>query len=173
MRRFAKNGYEITAGKNEITFADRKTWGLAILMIVLCFSVAALLLLIVLHATGEMEPRSEALGIALPAAAVLLLVVIWIIIPMYRTRRDQPTQEVKDILIVDQPSRVLRDRMGETVAQLADVKARMHIDWWTRGTMRIVVLSWPGGRRTVYRTFGRRRSLDLLKFLKEQGLDAR
>ncbi|MFC2078001.1 hypothetical protein ACFLTM_04255 [Candidatus Bipolaricaulota bacterium] len=62
--------------------------------------------------------------------------------------------------------------MGEIVAQLSDAKARMHIDWWTRGSMRIVALSWPGGRRTVYRTFGRRRSLDLLEFLKEQGLDA-
>ena len=173
MRRFAKNGYEITAGENEIIFVVRKTWGLAMLMIVLGFWVAALLLLIVLHATGEMGTRSGLLGIALPVAAVLLLVVIWIISRAYRMRRDQPTEEIQDILIVDRPSRILRDRMGETVAQLADVKARMHIDWWTRGTMRIVVLSWPSGRRTVYRTFGRRRSLDLLTFLKKEGLDAR
>ena len=173
MRRFAKNGYEITAGENEIIFVVRKTWGLAMLMIVLGFSVAALLLLIVLHATGEMGIRSGLLGIALPVAAVLLLVVIWIISRAYRMRRDQPTEEIQDILVVDRPSRILRDRMGETVAQLADVKTRMHIDWWTRGTMRIVVLSWPSGRRTVYRTFGRRRSLDLLAFLKEEGLDAR
>lgn len=172
MQRFAANGYEITASENEISFIDRKTWGLGWLIAVLGMVAALLIVLSGLSASGATEIRSGLASVALPAAAVLLLVVIWIISRAYRVRRNQSTEEIRETLIVDRSSQALRGRMGEIVAQLADVKARMHIDWWTRGTMRIVVLSWPGGRRIIYRTFGRRRSLDLLAFLKEQGLDA-
>jgi len=172
MRRFAANGYEITASESEIIFIDRKTWGLGGLIAVLGMVAALLIVLSGLSAAGAKEIRADVAGIVLPAAAVFLLIVIWIISRANRTRRNRPTEEIEDVLVIDQSSQALRGRMGEIVAQLSDVKARMHIDWWTRGTMRIVVLSWPGGRRTVYRTFGRRRSLDLLAFLKEQGLDA-
>jgi hypothetical protein len=172
MQRFTSNGYEVIVDENEITFIDRKTWGLGVLMVILGSFAAILVILSVLDTTGKIKIRSDLSGIALPAVAVLLLIIIWVISRTYRTRRDQPAKEIQDILIIDRSSQVLRDRMAKIAAQLADVKARMHIDWWTRGTMRIVVLSWPGGRRAVYRTFGRRRSLNLLTFLKEQGLDA-
>ena len=172
MHRFVENGYEITAGENEIIFVDRRTWGIALLMVVLGILAAILIVLSGLSVSGMAELRSDVSGVALPAAAAVLLVVIWLGGRAYRARRDTPTEDVRDILIVDRPSEALRGRMGEILAQFDDVKARMHIDWWTRGAMRIVVLTWPGGRRTIYRSFGRRRSLDLLVFLKEQGLDA-
>jgi len=172
MRSFVVNGYEIIAGENEIIFVDRKTWGLAWLMLSLGLAAAGLVLLSALRTTGATELRSDVLELALPAVAVLLFVVVWIASRTYRARRAQPAEEIRDILILDWPSQALCDRMGRMFAQLDDVKARMHIDWWTRGTMRIVVLSWPGGRRTIYRSLGRRRSLDLLAFLRERGLDA-
>jgi len=169
MQRFAANGYEIIVGENESIFVDRKTWGLGVLMALLG---AMAVVLVVLRVLGASKIQSDLLNIATPAAAALFLVVIWIISRTYRSRRDQPIEEIHNLLSVDPSSQELRNRTGEVVAQIEDVKARMHIDWWTRGTMRIVVLSWPGGRRVIYRTFGRRRSLDLLAFLKEQGLDA-
>ena len=172
MHRFVESGYEITAGENEIIFVDRRTWGIALLMVVLGILAAILIVLSGLSVSGMAELRSDVSGVALPAAAAVLLVVIWLVGRTYRARRDTPTEDVRDILIVDRPSEALRGRMGEVLAQFDDVKARMHIDWWTRGAMRIVVLTWPGGRRTIYRSFGRRRSLDLLAFLREQGLDA-
>jgi len=172
MRRFAENGYEITVGENEIIFVDRRTWGLGWLMFVLGIPAAILIVLSVLSAAGASEIGSDIPEAALLTGAAGLLVAIWFISRGYRARRDQPAEDIRDVLIIDRPSEALRGRMGETLAQLDDVKARMHIDWWTRGTMRVVVLSWPAGRRTIYRSFGRRRSLDLLAFLKEQDLDA-
>ena len=173
MRRFEANGYEITATESEIIFIDRKTWGLGWLMAVLGMVAVLLIVLSGLSAAGgATELRPDVARVVLPAAAALLVIGIWIIGRAYRRRRQQPTEEIRDTLIIDRSSQALRGRMGEIVAQLSDVKARMHIDWWTRGAMRIVALSWPGGRRTVYRTFGRGRSLDVLEFLKEQGLDA-
>jgi len=173
MQRFEANGYEITATENEIIFIDRKTWGLGLLMAVLGMVATILVVLSGLTAAGvATEIRPDVARVVLPVAAALLLIGIWISGRAYRRRRDQPTEEIRDTLIVDRSCQLFRGRMGEILAQLSDVKARMHIDWWTRGTMRIVALSWPGGRRTVYRTFGRRRCLDLLEFLNEQGLDA-
>ena len=172
MQRFAANGYEITARENKIIFIDRKTWGLGWLMVVLGMVAALLIVLSALNIARAMQIPPNLYSFLLPVAAALLLAV-WIISRAYRTRRDLPTEEIPDILIADRPSQALRGRMGEIVAQLTDAKARMHIDWWTRGTTRVVVLSWPGGCRTVFRTFGRRRSLHLLAFLKEQGLDAK
>lgn len=172
MQRFVENGYEIVAGENEIIFVNRKTWGLGWLMVVLGISAASLVVLSGLSVAGMTGIRFDISGVALLAATVALLVIIWLISRAYRARRDQPSDDIRDALIVDRPSEALRGGMGEIFAQLDDVKARMHIDWWTRGTMRIVALSWPGGRRTVYRSMGRRRALDLLAFLKEQGLDA-
>jgi len=106
------------------------------------------------------------------AITALLLVAIWLIARAYRRRRNQPQEEIQNVLISNLDFQTLQDLLGQTVVSLVDVAARMHIDWWTRGTMRIVDLRWSGSRRTVYRSFRRRRCLDLLAFLQEQGLDA-
>jgi hypothetical protein len=172
MRRFAANGYEVLARENEILFVDRRTWGLGWAMLVLAVVVTILIVLSGLSLLAKTESRSSLASIAMPTSAALLLVVIWLMSIAYRARRNQPVEENQDNLTLDRSSQALRDARGGIVSQFTDVKARMHIDWWTRGTMRLVILSWLGGRRTIYRTFGRRRSLELLAFLKEQGLDA-
>ncbi|MBN1857876.1 hypothetical protein JW848_01585 [Candidatus Bipolaricaulota bacterium] len=172
MHRFSANGYEITAGENEIAFLDRRTWGLAWLMVAMGLLAASLVLLTALSAAGLAEIWRSVGDIVLPACAGLLVIGVWTISRTYRKRRDHLSEEIQNSLIADLSSQVLRSMTGEIVAQLPDVRARMHIDWWTRGAMRIVALGWPGGHRTVYRTFGRRGSLELLTFLKEQGLDA-
>lgn len=87
-------------------------------------------------------------GVALPVAAALLLFV-WGAGRTYRTRRDRSAEDIRDALIADRSGQVLRDRMGEVAVELAAVSARMHIDWWTRGTMRVVVVSRLAGRRRV------------------------
>lgn len=172
MGRFVANGYEIFASGGELRFIDRRTWGLGWLMVVLSVLAALLVALSGLNMAQLTELPSGFPNAALPVAAVLLLIA-WGAGRTYRIRRDRPIENIQDVLIVDRSGQVLRDTLGEIAAELSDVRARMHVDWWTRGTMRIVVLSWPGGRRVIYRTFGRRGCLDLLSFLKEQGIDAR
>jgi len=176
MQRFSTNGYEVIVGESEISFLDRKTWGLSVLMIILgCCGVLLAFLSALWFVAGVSDTKmefSETLGVAFPVGAVVLLVGVWIISRTYRARRTRPIEEIPDTLILDRLTQVLRNRTGDILIQMADVKARMHIDWWTRGAMRIVVLSWPGGRRTIYRALGRRGSLELLAFLNEQGLDA-
>jgi len=109
--------------------------------------------------------------VALPSLAIFLVMIgIWFISRIYRSRRDQPIEEFRDRLILDHSRQVLKSKMGEALAQVPDVQARMQIEWWTRGPSRIVVLSWPGGRRTVYRTFGRRPCLEFLEFLNVRAL---
>jgi len=169
MQRFAANGYEIVAGETEIIFVDRRTWGVAWLMVALGGLAVAFLVLSIGIASG---PESEVLGLLLAAGIAVLAVAIWLLGRTYRARRSQPAEEIRDLLILDLRSDALRSRMGEILAQTAELRARMHIDWWTRGAMRVVVLRWPGGRRTLYRSFGRKGCLDVLAFLREQGLDA-
>jgi hypothetical protein len=172
MHSFAENGYEVIAGEAEILFIDRKTWGLGWTMVTLGIVAILLTLLSGLSYVSDTRIVSDLAITALPAFAALLLIVIWLLSRTHRARRNQPVEEIQHTLMLNRSSQVLRDARGGIVVELADVKARMHIDWWTRGTMRLVVLSWPSGRRTIYRTFRRRRYLELLAFLNKQGLDA-
>jgi hypothetical protein len=167
----AENGYEIIAGENEIIFVDRRTWGLPWVMVGFGIVALVFVLLSTLGTNAAVELQSAPLQLLPPTAAAILAVAIWLISRIYRRRRCEPAEEVRDLLVLDLPSRVLRNRMGEVLAQLEDVRARMYIDWWTRGAMRVVVLSWLGGRRAIYRSFSRRRALDVLAFLEQRGLD--
>jgi len=172
MQRFRANGYEIVAGEHEIIFLDRKTWGIGWAMAVLGI-LAVVPILMTVAGPGAVAGLPTAVAEwGFPAAIAVLALAIWLLGRTYRRRRSEPAEEIRDLLILDLRSDALRSRMGEILAQTDELKARMHIDWWTRGTMRLVVLHWPGGRRTIYRTLGRRRSLDVLAFLREQGIDA-
>ena len=172
MQCYAENGYEIVAGENEIIFLDRKTWGIGWVM----FALGVLaVVLIVFAVTGAGAPQGlppVLIEWIFPAGVAGLALAIWLLGRTYRRRRSEPSEEIRDLLILDLRSDALRIRMGEILAQTDELRARMHIDWWTRGAMRIVVLRWPGGQRTIYRSFGRKRSLEVLAFLREQGLDA-
>ncbi len=176
VQRFARNGYEVMVNERDILFLDRQTWGLGVLMAILGACAAILTRLSGLGRTVEGMAAQcgppEIVSIVFPAVAALLLVAVWMVYRTYRIRRDQPVEAMRNILTVDRSAQTVQDAMGRIVAQLEHVKARMHIDWWTRGAMRIVVLSWPGGKRTIYRTCSRRQSLELLALLKQQGLDA-
>jgi hypothetical protein len=172
MHRFAANGYEVTGREKEVLFIDRRAWWLGWLMVVRGTAAALSMVLIGLSIARATLLPPNLSRYTLPAAAGCLLGA-WAVSRTYHRRLSVPVEDIPDILIIDCPSRALRDRMGQHIAKLTDVRARMHIDWWTRGAMRTVALSWPGGRRTVFRTFGRRQCLDLLAFLQERGLDAK
>jgi hypothetical protein len=171
MPRFTANGYEITTTGNETVLIDRRTWGLGWLMVALGLVGVVLLALGGLSRAQPVKPSIGSSVAALFAGGGLLLLA-GLVGGIYRKRNARPVEEIEDALVLDRAGRVLRSRMGEIAVPLADVKARMHIDWWTRATMRVVVLSWPGGHRTVYRAFGRSRCLDVLHFFAEQGVDA-
>lgn len=172
MDRFAANGYEVSRRGNEVLFIDRRTWGLGWLMVVLGVATALCFVLGGLSIAGAAQVEPSLARYTLPAAAACLLAAC-AVRRAYHRRLSLPIEDIADVLFIDAPSQALRDRMGQSVAKIADVRVRMHIDWWTRGAMHAVVLSWPGGRRTVFRTFARSQCLDLLRFLQERGLDAK
>jgi len=171
MNRFAENGYEIVVSEDRIVFIDRKTWGLSWAMVGLSLAVVALALIGAWGVGGSPDLQFEAIELACLVSAAVLVIGVWFLGRIYRRRRIEPAEDIPDILIFDRHSGLLRDRTGTNLARIDELKARMHIDWWTRGTMRVVVLSWPGGRRIVHRSFGRRRSLAVLGVLRTQGID--
>jgi len=172
MKRFVQNGFEILAGEHEIVFLDRRTWGIGWAMVAIGALAVILIVLAVTAAEALGGLPSTLIEWGFPGAAAGLALGIWVLVRLHRRRRSEPAEEIRDLLILDLRSDALRNRMGEVLAQSDELRARMHIDWWTRGAMRVVVLHWPGGRRTIYRSFGRQRSLEVLAFLREQGLDA-
>jgi len=173
MRRFVANGFEITAQEDEIVCIDRKTWGLHWLMIVMGLVAAFVIVFVALAAVGVEELQTDLGREVLVAVPVLLVILIGVSYRTYQRRREQPSEEIEDTLIIDRSAQVVRNRKNEIVAQLPEVQVRMRTDWRTRGMMRVVVLGWPSGHRTIFRTFGRQRCLELLKFLNEWELDAK
>lgn len=169
---YNEHGFEIHTSEDEMLLADRKTWALSYAMVVLYGLAALLTVLGLLVSLGAMETRSDLPAVALFGAAGALLLPIAMIRRAYKVRRDLPLAEVRDWLAIDRPTKALRSRQGEILSQLDSVRAAMHIDWWTRGMMRIVVLTWPGGKRVVFRSINRRRALAVLKMLADAGIQS-
>lgn len=164
-------GYEIHRSDDEVLLIDRRTWPLGYVMGILGGLAVLLIAVGVLAALGTADSLYGVPSAALfgPAAALVLAVgAIW---RAYRRRRDLPLSEVADRLVVDLPAGMLRDRQGDTLSPLDRVCVAVRIDWWwTRTLMRLVVLTWPGGKRVVFRTASRQRARKVAKILVDAGV---
>lgn len=164
-------GYEIRCGDDEIVLIDRRTWPLSYVMGILSGLAALLIALGILAALGSADSLSDVPPIALFGVAAVLVLILAVVWRAYRRRRDCPLSEVAGGLVIDLPAGVLRDRSGDTLASLDRVRVGVRVDWWwTRTLMRLVVLSWPAGRRVVFRTASRRRAREVAGALVDTGV---
>ena len=89
----------------------------------------------------------------------------------YRHRRDRSEREAVDPLVVDTGDGVVKDDAGRVLVRLVDVRIVVRIDWWwTRGVTQTVALTWPSGRRVVFRSASRSRIASILKILADAGV---
>jgi hypothetical protein len=170
MPSFADQGYEIHVRTNDVVLVDRRLWGPGYAIVGLLLLAGVICLLGILVEVGVAEVGSNVPAVALFVGTAALLVPIAFLRRTFKERERLPIDEVRDVLIIDRPSNALRDHMGEILAQLDDVRTSMHIDWMTRGLARFVMLSWPGGRRVVFRSFRRRRAQQVLETLVGAGI---
>lgn len=167
-------GYEIHRGDDETLLIDRKMWPLGYVMGILGVVVIVMIALGVLAALGTADSLSGVPPAALFGAAGAIALAVGAIWRVYKCRRDLPLSEVADGLVVDLPAGTLRDRQGDTLSALDRVCVAVRIDWWwTRTLMRLVVLTWPGGKRVVFRTASRQRAREVAKMLVDAGVGER
>ncbi len=151
-------GFEIHRDGAEVLLLNRRTWWLGYGMGMLALAAMVFAVVGLLGLAGTTELRSGVPALALLVGAAVLGSVSVALLPMYKRRRRLPSSEIADGAVIDGAAGVLRERSGAVLARLDAVTAAVRIDWMTRGWMRLVVLSWPGGRRTVYRTGSRQRA---------------
>ena len=162
-------GYEIHKDGGETLLVDRKTWPLTspvvlftgLVIVLLCLGLVTLFI----APLADRPLTSWALPLGAGIALLLLLIPFW---GTYTRRRDLPTEEIPDALLIEPSTGVLRRRDGDVLAQLAAVDVLSRRDWWwTRGLMQLVVLTWPGGRRVVFRTVSGRRIREVKALLQD------
>jgi drug/metabolite transporter (DMT)-like permease len=160
-------GFEIHRENDEVLLVNRRTWrlGYGAGMLGLLGAMAAVVGVLVV--VGAADVRSDLPAIVLLAMAVACGLVAAAMLSAYGRRRRLPLDEVADAVVVDRAAGVLRERCGNVIAPLDSLKAAVRIDWWTRGWMRLVVLAWPGGRRTVYRSGSRQRARVVAESLRD------
>ena len=164
-------GYEIHRSDDEMLLIDRRTWLPSYAMGILGGLAVLLIALGVLAALGTADGLSGVPPTALFGAVGALVVVVGAIWRVYKRRRDLPLSEVADGLVVDLRAGVLRDRQGDTLLPLDRVRVAVRIDWWwTRTLMRLVMVSWPEGRKIVFRTVNRWRAREVAKMLVDAGV---
>ena len=160
-------GYEIHREGGQTLLVNRGTWGIAYGMGILGMvaSIAAVVGLLGLVGVSDVQkdlPASILLGLAAACA-----VIAGLMFPAYRRKRGLSPTEVPGTGIMDHGAGVLRGSGHDVLARLESVRVAVRIDWWTRGWMRLVVLTWPGGRRTVFRTWSRQRARIVAESLRD------
>ena len=164
-------GYEILRTDSETLLIDRGTWPLSYVMGILGALAVLLIVLGILVALGSADSHSDVPPVALFGSAAVLGLAVGVIWRAYRRRRDLPLSKVVDGLVVDSNTGMLRDRSGDTLARLDSVHVSVRIDWWwTRALMRLVVLTWPGGKRVVFRSASRRKIREVMQTLQGLGI---
>jgi len=155
-------GFEIYRnGDSDSTWlVNRQTWAMGILIAFLAGILVVVLGVITMSLTIDSPRATAATLAALFGGGLVLFVMFPIAVRAYRRRRDMPIAEVADVLLIEGETRMLRTREGELLSPLADTTAAVRIAWWdgSRGMMRNVALSWPGGRRLVFRTASRKKA---------------
>ncbi len=164
-------GCEVHRSDDEMLLIDRRTWPLSYVMGLLGVVAIVMIVLGILVLLGEADDLSNVAAVAflgLAAALVLILAAMW---RTYKHRRDLPLSEVADGLVVDSRAGMLRDRQGDSMSPLDHVRVAVRIDWWwTRALMRLVVLTWPGGRRVVFRSASRKKVRAVIRTLHDLGI---
>lgn len=163
----ADQGYEIHVRERDVLLVNRRLWGATYALFLVGALAGLLCFLAVLLYLGIGEVRTDVPAVALLVAVLVLAAPIPFLLRRIKERRRVPLDDISDVLVLDRESNELRGSMGEVLAQLSDVRATMHIDWMTRGLARLVMLRWPGGRRVVFRSFRRRRALEVLEILSQ------
>jgi hypothetical protein len=164
---FGECGFEIRSENDEVLLVNRRTWrlGYGAGMLGILAMLAAVVGILVL--VGAADVRSDIPWIAPIAVAVACGLIAAAMLSTYRRRRGLPLDEVPDAVVVDRAAGVLRERSGNVIAQLDTLNTAVRIDWWTRGWMRLVVLTWPGGRRIVFRSGSRQRARIVAESLRD------
>jgi hypothetical protein len=160
-------GFGIYREDGETRLVNRRTWWLGYGMGT--FGLLALItaVLAVLGLVGAPDVRADVSMSVLFGLAVAFAVIAGLMLPVYKRRRELPPTEVSGTAVMDHGGGVLRGSGHEVLAQLESVRVAVRIDWWTRGWMRLVVLTWPGGRRTVFRTWSRQRARIVAESLRD------
>ena len=164
---YGECGYEIHREDGETLLVNRRTWWLGYGTGMLGVLAMMAAVVGVLGLVGAVDIRSSVPAIVPFAITVACGLIAVAMLPTYRRRRELPPDEVADAAVIDRAGGVLRERSGNVLAQLDSLGIAVRIDWWTRGWMRLVVLTWPGGRRIVFRTVSRQRARIVAEFLRD------
>ena len=166
---FQEYGYEIHRGEDDILLLDRNTWILRYITGILGVAASFLLILGLLVLFGVTQTLSDVSASILLVVSISFVIVASMLNRATKRRSAIPVAEISRRLTLDAQAGVLQDSRGDTLAALDSVRAVNHFDWSTRGMMRVVVLRWPGGRRTVFRTIRRQRVREIVQILNELG----
>ena len=160
-------GFEIRRENDEVLLINRRTWWLGYGMGMLGVLAMLLAVLGVFGLVGAAGVRLDVPVIVLFGAAAAGGLIAAAMLSVYKKRRKLPQTEIPDVAVIDLAAGVLRERGGSVLARLDSLRAAVRIDWWTRGWMRLVVLTWPGGRKTVFRTGSRQRARIVAEYLRD------
>lgn len=148
-------GYEIERIGDALWLVNRGLWpvGMAIGVV----SAGALLCLGTGIGSLVAHGRVDVTGVACLSGAALAFGILSRLMAAYRTRRNRPLVRIENAVVIDTCRGVLRTPQGEPLTGLSSIEVAVRIAWWdgSRGLMRNVLLSWPGGRRVVFKTANR------------------
>jgi len=164
-------GHEIHVVERGLRFVDRGTWTVAYAIVLLSgIGLALVFGTFVVLGTSRGADVSTGVPVLLGLGAVVLSAAGFLY-RMYRHRRDRSEREAVDPLVVDVGDSALRDRAGRVLARLVDVRIVVRTDWWwTKGVTQTVALTWPSGRRVVFRSASRSKIASILKILADAGV---
>lgn len=165
---FQEQGYEIHhSGEDSLLLVNRNTWIVGYLTGILGVAAFLLLALGLVALFGVTQTISEVSATILLVTSIGFIIAASILIRVSKRRSAIPIDAVARRLTLDFHANVLQDGDGNTLASLDSVRATNRFDWSTRGMMRVVVLRWPGGRRSVFRTIRRPRAQEIVRILNE------
>ena len=165
---FQEQGYEIYRSEQDnILLVDRNTWIVGYFTGVLGVAAFFLLALGLAVLFGASQTMSEVSASILLVVSISFIISASMLIRVSKRRSAIPVVEVARRLTLDSRAGSLQDADGNTLATLDSVLVTNHLDWFTRGMMRVVVLRWQGGRRSVFRTVRRARAREIVQLLNE------
>jgi hypothetical protein len=164
---YAAYGFEIHRRAEGVWLVNRGLWLLGMLMGVLSAGIFLLLGLgawLVAAAPGAFDPS----GVGCLLGGGLLVGLDVRLLGAYRDRRDAPLDRVKNAVVIDVDRGVLRTPRGEPLTGLASTDVVVRIAWLdgSRGLMRNVLVSWPGGRRIAFKTASRQTAREVARVLR-------
>jgi hypothetical protein len=163
-------GYEIRREGEDVHLLDRGAWPWIHSTTVFWSSAALCAIVGLLIRAGVVTSAKVSSSFLFAAAVGLGALPVFMRIMFMRPRNLPPPGDSAE-LVIDPQAGELRRSQGELVAQLESVRAVARIDWWwTWGLTQLVLLSWEGGHRVVFRSTSRRKAQAVLKMLADIGI---